>query len=90
MNRIFAKCRPPVRPGAFTSRLQCQNTTNAAGVGLQMRTPTGMANNVFAGDSLALCTNLASGAVSLLIKGDRDQGTVITVNNLEAADLVIL
>ena len=31
-------------------------TTNASGLGLQMRTPTGLANNTFPGDALVLCT----------------------------------
>ncbi len=53
-------------------------TTNAAGVGYQMRTPTGAGNYTFGGDSLTLCTNASSDSIAL--KGDG--GTVITVNNL--------
>ena len=54
-------------------------TTNTAGLGLQMRTPTGLSSNVFAGDALVLCTNQPAGT-SLLMKGD--QGSTIVINNL--------
>ena len=53
-------------------------TTNTSGVGLQMRTPTGLVTNAFAGGALVLCTNV--NGESLIIKGD--QGSVIIVTNL--------
>ncbi|HWH69660.1 MAG TPA: autotransporter-associated beta strand repeat-containing protein, partial [Candidatus Sulfotelmatobacter sp.] len=55
-------------------------TTNTSGVGLQMRTPTGLVSNVFVGDALVLCPNPTYGSVSLLIKGN--QGSYAVVNNL--------
>ncbi len=53
-------------------------TTNTSGVGLLMRTPTGLRNDIFLGDALVLCTNLNND--TLTIKGD--QGSVLTVSNL--------
>jgi autotransporter-associated beta strand protein len=51
-------------------------TTNSAGVALQMRTPTGVGNYSFQGDSLTVFNN---GGDAFVLKGDT--GAIITVTN---------
>jgi len=84
---ILLKANDAVGTSSFTGATNWSNdavpspgndyfTTNSAGTGLQMRTPTGVGNYTFQGDSLTVFNN---GGDAFVLKGDT--GAIITVTN---------